>query len=84
MLVRSRQATCAQISKRIRVRAGIERDERFADLHRIALSEMGASGATSAEILTTRGHSFSSQKILDTYVVPDKAAAIRAAQKRWK
>ncbi len=80
---RSRQTSFARIFKRFRERAGIERDVWFSDLRRTALTELGNSGATDSEIISISGHTRGS-RILDVYVVPDKAAALQAAQKRWK
>lgn len=79
---RSRQTAFARLFKKFRLRAGIERDVWFADLRRTALTELGNSGATETEIVSISGHKHGSQ-ILNTYVVPNKAASLAAAQKRW-
>lgn len=80
---RSRQTAFARLFKKFRVRAGVTRNVWFADLRRTALSEYGNSGATETEIVSISGHRHGSQ-ILNTYVVPDRAAALAAAQKRWR
>ena len=54
----------------------------FHDLRRIALSEMGDSGADNSEIVSLSGYSITS-KVVDVYVQPSKKAAKHAHQKRW-
>jgi len=54
----------------------------FHDIRRTALTQMGNSGATNAEITSQSGHAIGS-KILDVYVKPDKNAAMNLAAKRW-
>ncbi len=70
----------SRIFRKFQRRAGIE-GLTFHDIRRSVASEIGNRGATSAEIVSITGHSLGS-KILDTYVKPDREAALRAAKKR--
>ena len=54
----------------------------FHDIRRTALSEMGNTGATNAEIVSYSGHNIASGVISD-YVKPDKEASRRAFIKRF-
>ena len=51
------------------------------DLRRTALSEMGDSNATNAEITSHSGYSINS-KVIDVYVKPSKEAVLNVAEKR--
>ena len=53
----------------------------FQDLRPTALTEMGNSGSTNAEIISFSGHAINSPSLKD-YVFPDKAAARRGRAKR--
>ncbi len=79
---RSRQTAFARIFKKFKIRAGVTRDVWFADLRRTALTELGNNGATTTELVSISGHTHGS-KALEIYVVPDKAIALTAAQRRW-
>ncbi len=71
----------ARLFRRFRKRAGIDRDLTFHDLRRTALTELGAAGATNAEIVAFSGHKLNS-RVLDDYVKPGREAAKRARKKR--
>ena len=62
-------------------RAGLE-GRTFHDIRRTALSEMGNTGATNAEIVSFSGHNIASETISD-YVKPNKDASKRAFIKRF-
>ncbi|MBF0358992.1 MAG: tyrosine-type recombinase/integrase [Magnetococcales bacterium] len=78
---RSRCRIFSKLFRKFRERAGIQRQLTFHDLRRTAMSDLGNSGATNAEIVAFSGHSVSSP-VLDVYVKPDHQAARRAAKKR--
>jgi integrase len=78
---RSRSRIFSRLFRKFRARAGIEEQLTFQDLRRTALTEMGNSGATNAEIVSFSGHSMNS-RVLDVYVKPDHTAAKRGAKKR--
>lgn len=64
-------------------RAGITRRLTFHDIRRTALTELGARGATNAEIAAYSGHSVNSP-ILNTYVQRTRETVISAFRKREK
>ncbi len=70
-----------KVFRKARKWAGIERNLTFQDLRTTALTIMGDSGATTAEIVAFSGHKFNSP-VLETYVKPGREAAIRGRSKR--
>jgi hypothetical protein len=70
-----------KVFRKARKWAGIERNLTFQDLRTTALTIMGDSSATTAEIVAFSGHKFNSP-VLETYVKPGREAAIRGRLKR--
>ena len=75
-------STGRRLFAKFRKRAGVD-GRTFHDLRRSAMTAMGNSGATNAEIVSFSGHSITSP-VVGTYVRPDKETARNAANKRWK
>jgi len=73
----------SRLHRRFRRRAGIRKDLTFQDLRRTALTELGNTGSTNAQIVSISGHDIASN-VLKDYVKPDKQAALEAARKRWQ
>jgi integrase len=69
-----------RVFRKVRARAGITRNVTFQDLRTTALTALGNQGGTNAEIVSFSGHKVSSPTI-DTYVKPDREAALRARKK---
>ncbi|MBF0247047.1 MAG: tyrosine-type recombinase/integrase [Alphaproteobacteria bacterium] len=80
---RSKALAFSRLFRKFRKRAGVKDGLTFHDLRRTALSELGDTGATEAEITKIGGHAFGSQA-LRVYMHPDKEAAIRAARRRFE
>lgn len=78
---RTRRINFSRLFARFRDRTGVPANLKFQDLRRTVLSELGNSGATTAEIVSFSGHKMNS-KVLDVYVKPDKRAAKAAGEKR--
>jgi integrase len=70
----------SRMFRRFKERAGVE-GLTFQDLRRTALTELGETGSTNAEIVSYSGHAVNS-RVLDVYVKPDKQAAKNAFEKR--
>ena len=71
-----------RVFRKVRERAGLKDvGLQFRDIRRTALTELGANGATNAEIAAMSGHNPSSP-MLKVYVVPTEATALNAHKKR--
>lgn len=73
----------AKLFRKFRDRAGVNPDLKFGwDIRRTTLTELGAKGATRAEIVALSGHKLNSN-VLDIYVIPTRETADNAQAKRW-
>ena len=71
----------SRLFRKFRDRAGID-GRTFHDLRRTALTELGNTHSTNAEIIKFSGHGITSP-VLDDYVRPDKKITRAAAKRRW-
>jgi len=71
----------SRIFRKFRDRAGIK-GSTFHDLRRTALTELGNTGATNAQIVKFSGHDIASKALKD-YIQPDKEITREAAKRRW-
>lgn len=73
--------TFSRLFRKFARRAGVRPGLTFQDFRRTGMTEMGNSGSTEAEIVAISGHEPGS-RVIKTYVVPGREAALRGAAKR--
>lgn len=71
----------SKVFRKVKSRAGLTRQLTFHDIRRTVLTELGAKGATNAELSAIGGHSPASPA-LRVYVQPTREAAVSAIRKR--